>query len=175
MNKTMRTISKLLITVVVLSVIIFTGCSCGDKKTEKETAKNHNKGVAATVINADGSVEYVDDIIKKDQNNANNEEDINSIVNSKDGKKASSSKTNTKKATAKKTDKKNSKNSKTGENKSNNKSNKDSKKSDSKKSDSKKDDMKDDGEKTTKKRNFEIKKGDDDNRFGPIIRGKKKK
>lgn len=186
MKKVMFKSSKLMIVVLAISALIFTGCSCGskDKKDEKST----QKGVAATIINEDGSVEYVDDIIKKDKsdNNSNvngssDEEDVNDLVGSSDGKKSNSKKSNSSKSSYSKSNAK-----KSDGTKSDNKSSDSGKKSDSKKSDSKKkdsgkkdsdkksDDKKDD-EKTTKKSNFDIEKSDNDNRFGPIINGKKKK
>ena len=176
MNRTILRISRLLITVMMLSALIFTGCSCDKKEETKETNK---KGVAATIINEDGSVEYVDDIVKSDKSKSSDEDDVNDLVDSgddnkkgdskkSDSKKSDSGKSNSKKSSAKNSDGKNSNGSSSDSN---------SKKSDSKKSDSKKDSDKksDDGEKTNKKSNFEIQKGDDDNRFGPIIDGKKKK
>ena len=176
MNRTMLRISKLLITVMMLSALIFTGCSCGKKESTKETNK---KGVAATIINDDGSVEYVEDIIKDGESNAGDEEDVNDIVGSDDnGKKNDSGKSGSKKSSSKKSSS-NKSNAKNSDSKKSNgsSSSSNSKKSDSKKSDSKKDsDSKsDDKEKTTKKSNFDIDKTDNDSRFGPIIDGKKKK
>ena len=167
----MLKVSKLLITVLMLSALVFAGCSCGKKKSDKETTTNKNQGVAATIINEDGSVEYVADIINDSDGKTDGEDDINDLVNGGDdnkksgSKKSSSSKSSSKKSSTKSNSKKSS-----GSNASN-----DVKKSDSKKNDSKKDDKKsDDKEKTTKKSNFDVQKDDDDNRFGPIINGKKK-
>ena len=180
MNRTMLRISKLLLTVMMLSALIFTGCSCGKKESTKETNK---KGVAATIINEDGSVEYVEDIIKDGESNADDEENVNDIVGSDDnGKKSDSGKSDSSKSGSKKSSSKKSSSKKSDSKKSDSKksngssSSSSSKKSDSKKSDSKKSDSKsDDKEKTTKKSNFDIEKSDNDNRFGPIIDGKKKK
>ena len=180
MNRTMLRISKLLLTVMMLSALIFTGCSCGKKESTKETNK---KGVAATIINEDGSVEYVEDIIKDGESNAGDEEDVNDIVGSDDnGKKSDSGKSGSSKSGSKKSSsKKSSSNKSNAKNSDSKKSNgssssSNSKKSDSKMSDSKKSDSKsDDKEKTTKKSNFDIDKTDNDSRFGPIIDGKKKK
>lgn len=179
MNRTMLRISKLLLTVMMLSALIFTGCSCGKKDETKETNK---KGVAATIINEDGSVEYVEDIINNGESNAGDEEDVNDIVGSDDGKKSNSGKSDSSKSNSKKSSSKKSNAKKSSsKNSSGSSSNTDSKKSNSKKSDSKKSDSKksdsksDDKEKTTKKSNFDIDKTDNDSRFGPIIDGKKKK
>ncbi len=175
MNRTMLKISKLLITVMMLSALIFAGCSCAKKDSTKETNK---KGVAATIINEDGSVEYVEDIIKDGEKNAGDEENVNDIVGSGDsGKKSDSGKSDSGKSGSKKSSSKKSSSKKSSSKKSSgSNSSSDSKKSDSKKSDSKKDDKKsDDKEKTTKKSNFDIENSDNDSRFGPIIDGKKKK
>ena len=133
MNRTILRISKLLITVMMLSALIFTGCSCGGKKDDNKTTDNRNKGVAATVIGEDGSVVYIEDITDDSKDNvkgSSDDENINDLVGSGNSK---SKKTDSKKSSGKKSSSKKSSNEKsTNKNSSSN----DNKKSDGKKSDS---------------------------------------
>lgn len=181
MKNTMFKFSRVLIVVLSISALIFTGCSCGNKKDDKDTTKNNNKGIAATIINEDGEVEYVDDIIKKNKDSENgdvkgdDEADIKDLIDS--GDNSDSKKSKSKKSSSKSSSKSNAKKS-DSEKTNDSKSSDNGKKSDSKKKDSGKkssDKKSDDKEQATEKSNFNIEKSDNDKRFGPIIDGKKKK
>ncbi len=174
MKKYLFKSSRLLMIVLVVSALAFSGC--GSKKSGSEE-KTPPKGAkqAATFVDENGSTVSAEDIIKnnKDENEDKDSKDSKSnkskASNSSNGDgenignlvdSGSNNKSDSKKSSSKSNNKKSNKSSKKNSNSS--KKDSGSKKSSDKKSNSKK---------SNKKGNFDIEENDDDNRFGPIIDG----